>query len=214
MSELRFEVIGARHEPYAVVPTLILRLRISEDSGQQIGTIALRAQIQIEPRRRRYDGAEEDRLLEVFGEPARWGDTLRTLLWTNASLVVPAFSGSTEVDLPIACTYDFEVVAAKYFHSLDGGEIPLLFLFSGTVFERRGTGFSIDQVPWHHEAAYRLPVSVWRAMMDAYFPDSAWIRLRRDTFDALHQYRGRRVLTTWDEAVDSLLDAVSEPDPV
>ena len=214
MSELRFEVIGARHEPYAVVPTLILRLRISEDSGQQIGTIALRAQIQIEPRRRRYDGAEEDRLLEVFGEPARWGDTLRTLLWTNASLVVPAFSGSTEVDLPIACTYDFEVVAAKYFHSLDGGEIPLLFLFSGSVFARSGSGFTVDQIPWDRESAFRLPVATWREMMDHYFPGSAWLRLRRDSFDALQRFKADEALHSWDAAIEALIERAAAREPV
>jgi hypothetical protein len=205
MSDLHFEVIGARAEPYAAVPTLMLRLRIRDAGGARIHAIGLRTQIQIEPQRRHYSGREEDRLLELFGEPARWGETLRGLLWTHASSMVPAFAGSVDIDLPIACSYDFEVAAAKFFHALDDGEIPLLLLFNGTVFAQGENGLSVDQVAWHREASYRLPVRVWRDLVDAYWPDSAWIRLRRDTFDALHRFRGREALVTWEDTIDALL---------
>lgn len=144
MSKLSFTVLGARAEPYAAGPTLVFRLQITETSGERIHAIALRCQIQIEPRRRRYSPTEEERLLELFGEPQRWGDTLRTVLWTHASLMVPGFRESAEVDLPVTCTYDFEVAGAKYFHALDDGEIPLLLLFSGTVFAKGQTGFSVE----------------------------------------------------------------------
>ena len=143
MTDLSFAVLGARAEPYAAVPTLMLRLRISEETGERIHTLALRCQIQIEPRRRPYSEPEEERLLELFGEPARWGQTLKTILWTHVSVMVPGFEGSIEIDLPVTCTYDFEVTAAKYFHGLDEGEIPLLLLFSGTAFTRGQTGFSV-----------------------------------------------------------------------
>jgi hypothetical protein len=212
MSDLAFAVLGARAEPYAAVPTLALRLRIEETTGERIHTLALRCQIQIEPRQRHYSGAEEERLLELFGEPPRWGQTLKTILWTHVSTLVPGFTGSTEIDLPVACTYDFEVTAAKYFHGLDDGEIPLLLLFNGTVFARGQTGFSVEPVPWAKEAPFRLPVAVWRELMDRYFPDSAWIRLRRESFDALHRFRGERALPTWDDAVEALLrEAREEP---
>ncbi len=214
MSELAFEVVGARTEPYAAVPTILVKLRVNESSGADIGTIALRAQVQIEPRRRGYTDAEGDRLLELFGPPARWGDTLRTLVWTHATFMVPAFRGSVEVEIPITVTYDFEVIAAKYFHALDDGEIPLLLLFSGTVFERAGASVSIDQVSWSAEARYRLPVEVWQTTMRAYFPDGGWIMLRRDTFDALHRYRGEHALPNWDEAVEALLQQAREGEPV
>jgi hypothetical protein len=213
MSSLSFAVLGARPEPYAAVPTLIFRLRIAETTGERIHTLALRCQIQIEPRRRHYSEPEEERLLELFGEPQRWGQTLKTILWTHVSLMVPGFAGSTEVDLPVPCTYDFEVTAAKYFHGLDEGEIPLLLLFSGTVFARGQTGFSVEPVPWEKEAAFRLPVAVWRAVMDRYFPDSAWIRLRRESFDALHRFRGRRALPTWDDAIEALLREAKPEEP-
>jgi hypothetical protein len=212
MSQLTFEIAGARAEPYAVVPTLAFALRIGEASGQPIHSMALRCQIQIEPRRRPYSAAEEVRLLELFGEPKRWGDTQKTLLWTQASLMVPGFTASTEVTLPITCTYDFEITAAKYFQALDEGEIPLLFLFSGTVFAKNGPGISVQPVPWEKEAAFRLPVRTWREVMDLYFPGSAWIRLRRESFDALHRFKGRRALPTWDDAVEALLAAAGEGD--
>jgi hypothetical protein len=124
--------------------------------------------------------------------------------------MVPGFESRTEVDLPLGCTYDFEVASAKYFHALDEGEVPLVFLFSGTVFTRGETGFSVEPVPWHKEAAYRLPVRVWRDLMDRYFPGSAWIRLGRESFDALHRFKGERALPTWDEAIDALLRQATE----
>jgi len=205
MSDLAFTIVGARIEPYAVVPTLVFRLQIAEGSDEKIHAIALRCQIQVEPRRRRYSRNEEDLLLELFGAPDRWSDTLKTLLWTHASLMVEGFQGATTIDLPITCTYDFEVVTAKYLESLEDGEVPLLFLFSGTIFARGQLGFSVEQIPWEKEASYRLPVRLWRELMDRYFPGSAWIRLKRESFDALYRFKGRHALPTWDDAVESLL---------
>jgi len=205
MSDLAFTIVGARIEPYAVVPTLVFRLQIAEGSDEKIHAIALRCQIQVEPRRRRYSRNEEDLLLELFGAPDRWSDTLKTLLWTHASLMVQGFQGATTIDLPITCTYDFEVVTAKYLESLEDGEVPLLFLFSGTIFARGQLGFSVEQIPWEKEASYRLPVRLWRELMDRYFPGSAWIRLKRESFDALYRFKGRHALPTWDDAVESLL---------
>jgi hypothetical protein len=213
MIALGFEVLGVRAEPYAAVPTLMFRLRITEGTGERIHTIALRCQIQIEPRQRHYGEAEEERLFELYGEAPRWGETLQTLLWTHASLMVQGFTGSCEIDLPVACTYDFEVTAAKYFHALDDGEIPLLMLFSGTAFTRGQTGFSVEPVPWEKEAPFRLPVRVWRELMDHYFPGGAWIRLRRESFDALHHFKGRRALATWDDAVEALIHEAKRGDP-
>jgi hypothetical protein len=216
VSDLRFEIRSARAEPYAAVPTLMLRLAIRDAGRASIHAVGLRIQIQIESQRRHYNVAEEDRLLELFGEPGRWGETLRTMLWTHVAVMVPAFDGEVEIDVPIACSYDFEVAASKYFHALDEGEIPLLLQFSGTVFARTENGFAVDQIGWNQEASFRLPVHVWREMMDLYFPDSGWIRLRRDTLDALHRFRGREVLTTWEETIDVLLKraGADEREPV
>jgi hypothetical protein len=206
MSDLRFEVVGARAEPYAVVPTLMLRIGIRDSTGARIHAVGLKIQVQIESQRRHYTAAEEDRLYELFGEPARWGETLRTFLWTHVGAMVPAFEGATEIEVPLQCSYDFEVAAAKYFHALDEGDIPLLLQFSGSVFAQSASGIAFDQIAWNQEASFRLPVRTWRDLMNAYYPDSAWLRLRRDTFDALHRFKGREVITTWDETIDLLLE--------
>jgi hypothetical protein len=166
----------------------------------------------VEPRQRRYSHHEEDLLIELFGAPDRWSGTLRSLLWTQASLMVPGFEGTTVIDLPITCTYDFEVVAAKYLEALEDGEVPLLFLFSGSIFARGQLGFSVEQVPWEKEAKYRMPVRLWRDLMDRYFPGSAWIRLRRDSFDALYRFKGRHALLTWDDAIETLLNEAVDKD--
>lgn len=210
MSELVFDCVDAQPERYAAAPTLLFKLRIAETSGEVIHAIALRCQIRIEPQRRRYSPPEEERLLDLFGDSPRWGETLKPLQFTNVATMVPGFRGSTEIELPVVCTYDFEVAAAKYFHSLEDGEIPLLLLFSGTVFSKGDTGFAVHQVPWHKEAPYRLPVRVWRQVMDLYFPNSAWIRVRRDTFDALQLFKSRRGLPMWDDALEALLQQAEE----
>jgi hypothetical protein len=157
---------------------------------------------------RHYDAAEQERLLEVFGETHRWGSTLRSLLWTHTTLQVPPFSGSTVVDMPVTCTYDFEVVSAKYFHALENGEVPLELLFSGTVFYAgEGGGLQIARISWEKEAQFRLPVRLWKETIEHYFPNSAWIRLRRDAFDGLYDYKARKGLPTWEAAVEALLQA-------
>ena len=210
MLDLGFRVLGARAEPYAAVPTLSFTLRVEEGSGEKIHAIALRCQIQIEPGRRSHSAAEQERLLEMFGEPPRWGTTVKSLLWTHTTVMVPGFRGAVEVEVPITCTYDFEVIAAKYFQALDDGEIPLLFMFSGTVFTHGENGFAVGRVPWEKEAVFRLPVAVWREVMERYFPGGAWIRLRRESLDALQRFKGRRALPTWDDALEALLAAAGE----
>jgi len=205
MSDLAIEVIGAHPEAYAAVPTLMLRLAVTEPSDDPIHAIALRAQIQIEPQRRRYTKVEESRLLELFGEQPQWGESLRPFLWTHATAMLAGFTGRTEVELPVACSYDFDVAAAKYLHALGDGEIPLVVMFSGTVFARRNGVVSVQPVPWHVEANYRLPVTVWRDMMDLYFPNSGWIRLRRETIDVLTRFKAERAIPSWDDAFELLL---------
>jgi hypothetical protein len=206
LNELGFECVGARPEPHAVSPTLILRLRITEPSGTGVHTIVLRCQIRVEPRRRGYTGAESEQLGDLFGDTARWGETLQALQFATLSVMVPGFTGSTEVDLPVPCGYEMEVAAGKYFASLDRGEIPLLLLFSGTVFARTASGFTVRPVPWDREARYRLPLAVWHELIELYFPGSGWLRLRRDTLRALHRFKSRHALATWDEAVERLLE--------
>ena len=205
MSDLQFRCVDVQPERYSAVPTLRFELDVEEAQHVAVHALALRCQIRIEPQRRRYTEAEADRLLDLFGEMARWGDTLKPLQFATVSVMVPGFQGSARVNLAVPCTYDFEVAATKYFHSLEQGEIPLLLLFSGTLFLHGDSGFSVEQVPWHKETRYRLPVSVWHELMDLYFPNSAWLRVRRETLDALQAYKSHAALPTWDDAFTALL---------
>ncbi len=205
MTALTITVLSGQPDPYAAVPTLLLRLRLDTPETEPVHAMVLKAQIRIEPQRRRYSPEEEVRLLELFGESPQWGESLRPFLWTHVTTTVAEFTGSTEIDLPVPCTYDFEVAAAKYLHSLGDGEIPLVLLFNGTVFSYRNGGLVVQPVAWNVEAEHRLPVSVWRATMDTFFPDSGWIRLRRETIDALTRYKADRALISWEDAFERLL---------
>jgi hypothetical protein len=208
MPDLDFRIEGAEILKFAAVPTLLFKLRIENLEEEQIRSVSLNTQIRLAVTRRHYDAAEQDRLLELFGEPHRWGETLRSLLWTHNVLQVPPFSESTVVDLPVTCTYDLEVVSAKYFHALEAGEVPLEFLFSGTVFyAAEGGGLQVDRISWEKEADFRLPVRLWKEMMEHYFPNSAWLRLHRDAFDRLYDYKVRMGLQTWEATVEALLRA-------
>lgn len=213
MTDLHFDVLDARTELHAAVPTIMFRTRVEESDGKRVHAAALRCQIRIEPQRRRYSEREEENLYELFGETPQWGNSLRPFLWTHVSSVVGRFDGITEFDLPVACTYDFEVAGAKYMHGLSDGDIPLLFLFSGTAFTQGPSGFSAEPLSWSTESSYRLPLSVWRGTMDAYFPGSGFIRIRRDTLDDLQRFRARRGLPTWDQAFAQLLKETGEDRP-
>jgi hypothetical protein len=204
--DLDFRVEGAEVLEYAAVPSLLFKLRVENLEEEPIRSVSLNTQVRIAATQRHYDTAEQERLLEVFGEPHRWGNTLRSLLWTHTTLQVPSFSGSTVVDMPVPCTYDLDVVAAKYFYALEDGEVPLELLFSGTVFYAGEDGrLQIARISWEREAEYRMPVRLWKEMMERYFPNSAWIRLHKDAFDQLYDYKVRMGLPTWEAAVEALL---------
>ncbi|HXM88019.1 MAG TPA: DUF6084 family protein, partial [Candidatus Acidoferrum sp.] len=81
MSELNFQITGARPERHAALPTLMFALKIEETTGVVIHNIVLRCQIRIEPSRRKYSHEEESRLMELFGDTPRWGDTMKPFLW-------------------------------------------------------------------------------------------------------------------------------------
>ena len=212
MPALTFRVENAQAQPFAAAPTIAFRLHVANpDSQQAIQSIALRCQILIEAARRHYVAQEREGLRDLFGEPDRWSQTVRSLLWTHVSANVPAFSGVITTNLAVPCTFDFNVAAAKYFHALQDEDVPLCFQFSGTVFYAAANGtLQIDQIGWDKEARFKLPARVWREMMDHYYPNSAWLRLRRDAFDRLHEYKRRRGMATWEEAIDSLLPLEKE----
>src|SRR3954468_15786900 len=204
MSTLAFEVVDIFAEPYAVAPQLTARLRV-KSSGSPVHAIALRCQVRIEAQRRHYEAADASGLRALFGERDRWAQTVRPFLWMQCSTMVQGFTGVTEVDLPLPCTYDFDVTASRYLHSVGDGTIPLVLLFSGTVFTKGSSGFAVEQVPWDCEAAYQLPVSVWHRMIASYYPATGWVRLDRDVLGALADFRSRHGLTSWEGTVQVLL---------
>lgn len=212
MPDLNFVVQAVEPQPFAASPLLIFRLGIANiEPEEPIRAVALRCQIQIEATRRRYNAKDQERMLDLFGEPERWSQTLRTMLWTHTSIVLSSFVSSTVADLPVPCTFDFNVAAVKYFAGLEEGEVPLCFQFSGTIFYENCQGaLQVAQIPWNKEAQYRLPVQVWKDMMDIYYPNSAWLCLHRDAFDRLHQYKVRRGLPTWEQVIESLLPECEE----
>ncbi len=137
------------------------------------------------------------------------------MLWTHAVAVVPPFTGSAVVDVPAPCSYDFGVAAVRYFDALEGGDVPLCFLFSGTVFYEAGDGaLRAAPVPWEKEATYRLPVAAWKELMELYYPNCAWVVLRKDVFDRLGRYKSGRGLATWEQALEKLLAAAEIPPPL
>ncbi len=212
MPDLRLSIEGAEVAQYAAAPLLVFKVRIANEPSEEIiHTVALRAQIQLEVTRRKYDANEQARLSDLFGEPDRWSQTLRNMLWTHASVVVPRFTGSVLADIPVPCTFDFNIAATKYFHGVTNGDLPLCFQFSGTVFyQGDGNTLQVAPISWDKEAKYRLPVKVWKELMDVYYPNSAWLSLRRDTFERLYQYKVREGIPTWEEALERALNALSE----
>jgi Family of unknown function (DUF6084) len=214
--DLSFQIETATVVPFAAVPMLAFRLQIKNAvANEAIHTIALRCQIQIEVTRRRYSPGEQERLLDLFGQPDRWSQTLRNLLWTHATVVVPGFSGAnTVVDLQVPCTFDFNVAATKYFAGLTDGEIPLNMLFSGTVFYAPGdSSLQVAPISWEKEARYTLPVTLWREMMESYYPNSVWLNLRRDVFERLYRYKMQHGIPTWERALEQVLDSESMVNP-
>jgi hypothetical protein len=213
MTELAFSVLDIAAEAYAAAPQLTARLRIEESSGAVIHAMALRCQVRILAQRRGYGAEEESGLLELFGARGRWPSTLKPFVWMQSGVLVQGFTGTADVGLPLPCTFDFDVSAAKYLNSLREGSIPLEFLFSGTVFTRGAAGFGVEQIPWDRECRYAMPVAVWRSLMDSFFPNQGWLRLDREVLAALARYKAARGLPGGEAAIEGLLAGAGDPVP-
>jgi hypothetical protein len=213
MPDLSFAVRGAAAVPFCLSPVLGLRLGVTDGDADAIEAVALDCQVRIDAQRRRYSAAEKERLVEIFGPPQRWAQTLRSLLWTHASVSVPPFRGEVEVELQVPCTADFNAIAGKYFWGLEGDapSVPVSLLFSGSVFYRDPEGLlQVTRVPWSAEATYDLPVAAWRQVLEVYYPNSAWLTLRQDVFDRLYAFRTSRGLPSWEAALEQLLAEAPE----
>lgn len=210
MRNLTFTVLDIAPEPYALTPILTARLGVSTTGQEPVHAIALRCQVRIEPLRRRYSDDEAAGLVDLFGPRERWSSTQQTFVWQHATALVPGFTESTEVQLLLNCTYDFEVKAAKYLLALRDGTIGLQFLFSGTVFVKGPGGFSVQQIPWDCESHYDMPVATWRDLIELHYPNTGFVRLDRTTIDALAGFRSARGLLGFDDAVTELLAGARE----
>ncbi len=207
MPDLNFVLEGVEAVTFAVAPLLKFKLRVTNAvADEPIHTVVLRCQIQIEATRRRYEAQDHERLADLFGEPERWSQTLKSMLWTFTSVAVQPFTGSTLTDIPVHCTFDFNVAAAKYFYALESGEVPRTFLLRGTVvYETEDGAMQVSQISWEKEATYKLPVRVWKEMMDHYYPNSAWLSVRKDVFDRLYRYKIQHGIPSWEQVLDGLL---------
>lgn len=206
---LDFIIDEAAPLPYAAVPTIRFALRISAAPDASIRAITLTVQVRVDAARRRYDPDAQRRLALLFGPAEQWGRSVRSFFWTQSVVSVPPFTGTTHVDLPVTCTYDFDLPIAQYAHGLSSGDIPLVFLFSGGVFYQDHNGLlRVGRVPLDREASFALPLRVWRQTMELYFPDSAWLRVSHAMFDRLTELRIRQGLTSWDSTLDGILPPV------
>ena len=212
MPDLGITVASAGAVPFAATPMIAFELRLQNaDPQETLYTVILRCQIQIEVARRKYSAGDQERLRDLFGEPERWGQTLRSLLWTHSSVVAPQFTGATVVSMQVPCTFDFNVAATKYFSGLADGDIPLCLMFSGTVFYADAEGsLQVAPISWDKETRFRLPLKVWQDMMDLYYPNMAWLNLRRDVFDRLQEYKVRNGIPSWEQAIERILAGAEE----
>ena len=204
-SQPSIAILDARPASQTASPAILFRLRVQ--AAGRVHAALLRCQVQIDARGRRYDGGERQRLFELFGDASQFDRALRPITWAHASLVVQTFDGMIECELAVPCTYDLEVAAGKYLHAMREGDVPLQFLFSGTMFRVADGALRVEPVPWDVDAAFRLPAGLWRAAMDQHFPGGGWVRLERETIDRLQAFRGRAALLTWDEAIGRLLES-------
>ena len=211
MTALAISVVDVTVDRFATSPHLTAELCLDETTGAVVHAVALRCQLMIEPQRRPYDGAEASAVADVFGARDRWSQTLKPFVWMHAATVTPGLTGRLQVNLPLPCTYDLDVVGAKYLHAVREGDVPLRFLFSGTVFSRGDSGFTVEQLSWDLEATHRMPVATWRTMMETFFPRTSYLRFTRETISELLRFKAERGLTSWDEVMRDLLQAAPEP---
>lgn len=210
MPDLHFHVETVSATANAAVPQLSFKVHIADSEPEPVHSIALRVQVQIEPARRRYTPAEQQCLKELFGEPERWSSSVHPLLWANVNVNVSSFTGTTVIEVPVPCTFDFNVAVTRYIYGLENGELPITLLFSGTIFYASRMGMQIAQIPWERDANCRLPITVWKQMMDLHYPNVAWLCLRRDVFDRIAEYKTRYSIATWEQTLERMLGLTAE----
>jgi hypothetical protein len=206
-----FAVLGVEVVEDAAAPTVRFRLGVSEASQREIFTIALTAQINVEPARRDHDAATRERLVDLFGEPERWPATTHPFVWAQATTLVPSFTGAGMFTLPVPTTFDLDIAAARYFSSLPDGEVPLAFHFSGSILLRGEDGrVQVVSVPWSCTTTWRMPIAIWRELMQRHYPGRSWVGLQEDTVERLMEYRREHGLHSFDACVERMLERARE----
>ncbi len=208
MPELKFEIMSAEVKPYAALPTIVFKLQITNEiENEEVYAVALKCQVMIEAIRRPYDIETKKRLYELFGEPPRWNETLKSLVWIILNVPVPRFTGNTVVEIAIPCSEDQGLAAGKYFYAVRDEKVPLAFLFSGTLFYKGAEDqLQITQVPWSKEAAYKMPAGLWQDMMEEYFPNCRWLRVRKSIYEKLVAYKAATTFATLENCLEALLE--------
>jgi hypothetical protein len=205
--ELDFSVENAERSARAAKPELALTLAVRAKDGGFVHGAMLACQIRIDVVRRGYDEGEAERLFELFGERRDWARTQQSLLWTQTTVLVPAFEDATSVELPLACSLELELAAAKYLSGVRSGNVPLLLLFSGTVFYvGEGERLQAGPIPRTADCRYALSHELYRTTVEHYFADRAPITLQRDLVDRLGRYKLASGAPTLDVALAELLD--------
>jgi len=208
MPDLKFEIISSGIKQFAVVPTLVFNLQITNDvENEEVYAVALKCQVMIEAVKRTYNEESKDKLHELFGEPFRWDETLRSFFWIIINVPVPRFTGKTVVEVAIPCSEDQALAAGKYFYAVPEGNVPLAFLFSGTLFYKDPDGnLQVTLIPWEKEALCKMPANLWQEMMDIHFPNSRWMRVRKDIYDRLVRYKAQSAFPTLENCLEFILD--------
>ncbi len=214
MPELNFDILSAEIKPYAVAPTIIFKLKITNKiEKEEVYAASLKTQIRIDAMHRKYEQDTKARLLEVFGAPERWGQTLKSLYWKQITIPVPRFTGETVIDIPLECSEDMSASVGKYMHAVEEGPVPLAFIFNGSIFYNgHEKNVQVKQLPLDKEAVYALPIEKWDNLLESYFPDSKWLRVSNKIFDKLNAYKAKNAHPTLNHCLKALVDNALEKD--
>ncbi len=175
-------------------PDAALRPARRRPAGREVHTIALSAQIQIDPARATYDAETRARLVELFGAARALGRDDPGLPAGRAiEVLVPASPARRRSPSRCRARYDLEVAASKYFYSLPDGEVPLTFHFSGMVLYSgdEATGCRSRRCRGAAPRAGACRSTRGSARWPRYYPGGGWVRLRTRDARRLCRAQGR-----------------------
>ena len=161
MPDLQFQIRGVDATTRGLSPLIGFKLQVTNAAADEsIHAVLLSAQIQLQCPQRAYADTEKHKLIELFGPPEMWGQSLRNRLWAQANTTICAFRGKSDAVLQVPCTFDLNIAATKYIYALEEGDVPLLFLFSGSVFYQSDDQLKVEPISWDKECVYQMPVRV------------------------------------------------------